>query len=353
MRGRAFLFGQAAASGFTGLAAQAVWARAAALELGGGAPTQALVLGAYLSGLALGAAALGRRAEASPRPLAAAAKLQLAVAALILLSAPATAALGLLPEGLRVAAGFLLVFAPAVIQGAVLPALSAHAHRSEGLFQGLCFTNAGGAALGTLAASFVLIPALGLDGALIGIAAVSAAAGLFALRREPLPARREDERAPLLAPGTGAAAAFAAALAAMTAELVWIRITALSGGSAEHSFAGAAAAVIFGGSLGALMAGPVSRRLGRSALPAALAAQAIALPLCLLACAQLPYIFALLRAAVPDTTAGFYLFEALKLAAVGLILLPATAAAGAAVPLAFAAEGCRRASLVLAAGGAG
>lgn len=351
--GRTFLLHQAAVSGFTGLAAQAVWARAAALELGGGAQTQALVLGAYLSGLALGAATLGRRAEAAARPLEAAGKLQLAVAALVLLSAPASAGLSLLPEGARAAITFLIIFAPAIIQGAVLPALSAHAHRSEGLFQGLCAANAGGAALGALAASFLLLPSLGLDGALVGIAAVCAAAGYDALRRGPLPMRREEERPPLLAPGTGAAAAFAAALAAMTAELVWMRITALSGGSSEHSFAGAAAAVILGGALGSLAAGPLSRRFGRDALAAGLAAQAAALPLCLLACARLPYVFALLRASSPDGVAGFYLFEAAKLAAVCLILLPATAAAGAVVPLAFAAEGCRRASLVLAAGGAG
>lgn len=350
---RVFLLGQAAASGFCGLAAQALWARAAALELGGGAGTQALVLGAYLSGLALGAASIGRRAESSARPLAAAGKLQLAVAALIALSSPASAALGLLPEALRAAAAFLLVFAPAFLQGAVLPALSAPARRDENLFQRLCAANAGGAALGALAASFILVPSLGLDGALIAIAAAYALSGRAALGHGPLTAPPEGARAPLLPPGTGAAAAFAAALAAMTAELVWMRITALSGGSSEHSFAAAAAAVILGGALGALAAGPLSRRLGRDALAAGLAAQAVALPLCLLACSLLPYVFALLRASVPDAAAGFYLFEALKLAALCLILLPATAAAGAAVPLAFAAEGGRRASLVLAASAMG
>ncbi len=350
---RAFLLRQAAASGFTGLAAQAVWARAVALELGGGSQTHALVLGAYLSGLALGAATLGRRAEAATHPLDDAGRLQLAIAALILLSAPASAALGLLPEGARGAAAFFLVFLPAIAQGAVLPALSAHARRSVGLFQSLYAANAGGAASGAIAASFLLVPSLGLDGALIGVAAVSAAAGYDACRRGPLPAGRKHDNEPLLAPGTGVAAAFAAATAAMAAELVWRRITALAGGSSEHSFAAAAAAVILGGALGALAAGPLSRKLGRDALAAVLAAQAIALPLCLLASSRLPYVFACLRALLPDNVAAFYLFESSKLVAIGLLLLPATAAAGAAVPLAFSAEGERRASLVLASGGAG
>src|SRR5512147_1642810 len=67
---RGGLQGLAALSGASGLTFELIWVRQASLLLGHTAVAMSAVVAAFLGGLGLGAVALGRRADASPKPLA-------------------------------------------------------------------------------------------------------------------------------------------------------------------------------------------------------------------------------------------------------------------------------------------
>ncbi len=185
-----------ALSGFAALVCEMAWTRALVLSLGSTVYAFTLILFAFILGLALGSALAARRAASLRDPLLAAGLIQLAIAGW---GAGLVWVLGGLPvriHGLIAAAGkdFLLLqlaeaglvlallLPPTALMGALLPVTLAAFRQEGGRPVGRAYAwNTAAAIAGTLAASFLLVPALGADLTLRAAAAVNLAAALAAL----------------------------------------------------------------------------------------------------------------------------------------------------------------------------
>ena len=282
-------------SGFAGLVYEVTWTRLLTLALGHTTAAASVVVGAFLLGLAAGAAAVGRLARSMRRPDAvrAYALLEVAVAVVALALPVVLAALTPLlrrayDDGdarltfalVRVGLAALLVLVPALALGATFPLAirwfasdsPARTRRTAMLYA----TNTLGAAAGALLAGFVLIPRLGVTRALwcgVGASVVSAAVAWTAGRRaeargehdDAVEARTHEPRTTKASRERQAAAADAApprrlglaatvlalsGFAALLHEIAWTRILALSIGPTTYAFAAALAAVIAGSAAG-------------------------------------------------------------------------------------------------------
>jgi len=211
------------ASGIAALIYQVVWIRHLGLILGVDVFAVTLGISAFFLGLALGGWRLGRLADRLRRPLLFYAALELAIAVLgvgatFMLAASAApfvileARVGLLAWVLP----FVLVGAPAVAMGGTLPALLVAQRRLQddpkfGLGHAggkLYAANTLGALAGALATTFLLIPALGLQGTACAAGTINVLLALAALcadglreghapvtdRPAPLPADTPDQR---------------------------------------------------------------------------------------------------------------------------------------------------------------
>jgi spermidine synthase len=178
------------ASGAASLIYQVLWIKQLALVVG--AEVQAVTTGvsAFFAGLALGGWLFGRLADRQKHPLRVYAWLEsfalvLAVGTTLALAHSARSFatmqdhIGVLAWALP----FALVGVPAVLMGGTLPVLmravaplSGDVGRAGGR---LYAVNTAGAIAGTLAAPFILIPALGVQGSAIAAAALNAAAAIF------------------------------------------------------------------------------------------------------------------------------------------------------------------------------
>lgn len=340
-------------SGLAALVDQTVWARLLARICGSDASGVAVVLAVFMGGLALGSlagAGLARR-TARPARLFVLVEVQLALWA------------GLSPELLGrippvgaptaglVAAGVLLV--PTFLMGVTFPLMGRLTIRTPGAvaretsaFYG---ANTLGAAVGALAGPFLLMPLLGLTGALRAAAGVELLAALLAWRwfedgpaREVGPARTPVLREPL------AWAAFLVGAAALALEVLLTRLLVSLLGASVHAFGLVLAVFLAGIALGSRwldphLCGDDERSDARLFARCALAVP----PLSLLALALLEW-----RTGAGDLLGGvtnrmpvgvsvtrLWLGHAL-LAAVAL--LPPTIALGRALPSAAAAAARRR-----------
>lgn len=329
-------------SGLTGLVYEVVWAKDLALSLGGTAAAQAVVLAAFLGGLAAGAALLGRKADEASSALGFYARVEFAVAAAALLAPLLLRAVGLAGAA-RFPAAFLVVFGPAFLMGASLPALTRAAGQAGGgaerALAGLYAANCAGAVAGTLLAAFALVPLAGLDGATLAAAALSAWNGLAARRLagapaaaprkvRPEPAREDADR---WAPGVYAVV-FAAGLVSLCFEAAWTRALAMAMGPTTYSFAVMLAGFIGGLALGGwLAARPRARELAPETLLSlallGVAASAATAPAVI---SRLPFWFRLAR----DAASSFHGFEARKLLLAGAAMLPLSTALGLILPAA-------------------
>ncbi|MBT40373.1 MAG: hypothetical protein CL938_17710 [Deltaproteobacteria bacterium] len=167
------------ASGFAGLIYQVLWMRELGLLFGNDAYAVATTLAAFFLGIASGSVVFGHRAHRYARPLVAYAGLEVGVAAAALLYfglldlfhffyEPLFAVLG----GHRIgftSVKFLCALAallpPAFFMGGTLPLMSQHLVRRADTLGVTASTlyglNTLGAALGAVAAAFVLVPTLG------------------------------------------------------------------------------------------------------------------------------------------------------------------------------------------------
>ncbi|MDF1562492.1 MAG: fused MFS/spermidine synthase [Deltaproteobacteria bacterium] len=352
-------------SGLAGLMHEVIASKLLAPLVGASAHAQAVVLGTFMLGLALGAVFFGRRVDRSARPLRLFLALELGVALYALLLpllvglagaayvalagaagiAEASVALRLLP---RLLLASVLLLPPTFLMGGTLPVLSRHLVGSAGgtrrTVGGLYALNSLGAVLGAGLAGLWALPALGVQGALFLTAGLNllAAALVFGLRGEqpasgggeeeepppaaaaPLEARRR--RAALLALG-------ASGFVALFAELVFLRIFALAFGSSTFSFTVMLMCFVAGISLGA---GLVTRLAVRDPFRVFGIGQLV-LVLSLLAAApavsRLGYWGGLARIALGESAAGFELFQLFEAAlGLGLLLVP-TACLGLTFPL--------------------
>ncbi len=346
-------------SGLAGLIYETVWTQQFALVFGTSELALATVLAAYMAGLALGAAAAGRWAGRVRRPILTYAVLELgiglaALAVPVMIDAASRLHVALLggvelPQAsagsalFYLASSFLILLVPTTLMGATLPLLARQAVRREqeiGRRIGVLYAaNTAGAAAGTLAAAFLLLPRIGLGPTVWVAAAVNvlvfALAALLA-RGAPEPG---DERRPATgsqedAPSRSASAGgwilplvLVSGAVSFTWEILWTRLLGHLLGGSVYAFATMLATFLAGLALGSATASRLASDRERARTGFAAAQIAIA-GLSLAAFATADRLPALMRtlADVDGTLAGAGLCAA--------TLLPGAIAIGATFPLA-------------------
>lgn len=288
-------------SGAAGLLYEIAWSKQLSYVLGNSLHAVATVVAAFLGGLALGARVLGtplaRRGD-GPRVYAA---LEIGIALLGLLSLPLLRNLDPVIGGLyrgmggetalfaaaRVAIVFVLLIPPAALMGATLPVLVNHFESSQvgpGLAR-LYAINTVGAVVGSAAAGFLLLPAVGLTGTTLAAALLNLLAALLAWRwAAPRPVRSAAASAPAAAtpaplpagPPAGPRrpageelagarwSAFAllfalSGFAALAFQIAWVRLFSLVFGSSVYSFSGVLGIYLLGLAAGSALAGRTLR----------------------------------------------------------------------------------------------
>jgi len=206
--------------GFTALVYEVAWTRALATVLGSSIYAFAAMLGAFLTGIALGSLLVRRRIDALRRPVVALAS---GVALLGVLALATTAVLPRLPELLlrvlernglepgpiallQIALCMLVMLPPTLVLGALFPLLTrvvADRARDPGTAVGrVYFANTVGSASGAFCAGFLLLPWLGLRGTLALAAAINLATASVVLLC--VPSARGSTRALAAVPALGA-----------------------------------------------------------------------------------------------------------------------------------------------------
>jgi len=350
-------------SGATALIYQLVWTRLLTLFFGSTTLAVSTVLTAFMGGLALGAALLGKRADTAARPIRFYAWLELgiglfAVATPLLFSwveslyiaIQGSQSLGFWgAAALRFGLAILLLLPPTLLMGGTLPVLSKFFLRDQTRETGntlgiLYFINTAGAVVGTLAAGLFLLQWLGTHRLLLAGGVVNAGIFLFAYRwqshtgHEPARASMKKPRADsrwsyhaVLA----TAALFVSGLAALIYEVMWTRVLTLIIGSSIYAFTIMLATFLTGIALGSVI---VSRFLSAKVRKIGLLAL----------CQVMIGVFALITASIfgllPDTFVALYgtfgdrfsLFLTANFLLCFLVMVPATLFMGASFPVAGA-----------------
>ena len=364
-------------SGFAALLYQTAWLRQFSLVFGTSELAVATVLAAYMGGLAAGAAVAGRYIGRVRRPILVYGVLEAGIALsalavpLLLAGARAlyTLALGDQPAPPDAATigqpvfylvvAFIVLALPTGFMGATLPLLIRHAITSDKQIGPrvamLYAVNTSGAVLGTIAAGFLLLPALGLAGTVwVGVtvnAAVFAIAALLA-KRAPALVSSEDAVesptakargffdaciAPLLAGGRPLAERLGVVFRmqsgwilplilvsganAFLYEILWTRMLTHVMGGSIYAFATMLAAFLTGIALGSGLAGRFATDRQRAALMFAVTQIAIAV--------LSMGVYAWIGPLIPETKTT----QELAIYAVS-VMLPATVFIGATFPLA-------------------
>ncbi|MDG2516873.1 spermine synthase [Lysobacter soli] len=265
------------ASGFAGLIYQSIWTSYLGLFLGHSAYAQSLVLMLFMGGMALGAWLVSRRSERLKRPLFWYAAIELLIGLLGLtfnqlygwsthfaydLLFPAADGLGSV-NAIRWTISVLLVLPQCILLGATFPLMSAGFLRlrpdADGkVIAGLYFTNSIGAAAGALAATYLLVPRVGLPGTVLtaGLLNILVAFAVYPLSKQereaaiqsPEPSTHGGNATPMLI-------LIAAAITGLTSfvyEITWVRMLSLALGTTIHAFELMLAAFISGIAFGGL-----------------------------------------------------------------------------------------------------
>jgi spermidine synthase len=276
-------------SGFAALMLEAVFLRLLTLLFGSTAVASALVLSAFMAGLAIGAAVFGRLADRLARPLRLFGVLEIGTA----LSGAALTWLlgsgrqlflapirGLDPGPSRSFVEFLLAFvlvlAPTVLMGGTLPALGRAAIRRMDSFVGslglLYGVNTLGAAAGVFTAGFYLFELVGISRTAYLAAAIQLVVGVAAFlldrvpSRSPEPGEGADAPTDDLEPSAGArraclVAAGVSGLAVLGYEVLWTRMLSVMTRSFSYSFSLMLALFLLGLCLGAALLAAVGGRI--------------------------------------------------------------------------------------------
>jgi spermidine synthase len=274
-------------SGAAGLLYEVVWSKQLAYLLGSSLHSVAVVVAAFLGGLALGARFLGGPLAHGGDPARRYALLELGVALLGLAILPLMRALdgpvGQLYRSLggegapfaiaRLVLVFLVLVPPAALMGATLPVLVARCEKGvlgSGLAR-LYAINTLGAVAGSLLGGFLLLPGFGLSASTFAAAALNLVAGAIAWTAggpapRPAPGAALPARAPepLLAPRSRAwlGAVFAlTGFAALSLQIAWVRLFSLVLGSTVYSFSAVLGVYLAGIALGSALAAPLLARV--------------------------------------------------------------------------------------------
>lgn len=356
------LFVLFAVSGFCGLIYESIWSHYLKLFLGHAAYAQTVVLIVFIGGLALGSWLTGHFVLRMRRPLVAyaAAEFLVGVAALVfhfifvastdwaydrLLPALCSTEGWCWPQWLLAAA---LILPQSILLGTTFPLMSSGILRLDGALPGaklalLYFLNSIGAVAGVLASGYVLIPGVGMPGALFtaGMLNVLVAIVVYFLDKNTLPAR-QLEAMPAGARADGRpgvklllAVALLTGLSSFIYEIVWVRSLSLVLGSSTHSFELMLASFILGLALGGLWIRGRVDRVGRTTYFLAI----VQIVMGALALLTLPVysgsfdLMAWLLGAVQRSESGWVMFNLGSALICVLVMLPATFMAGMTLPL--------------------
>jgi len=348
------------ASGAAALVLEAVFLRQLAWLFGNSATATALVLSAFMAGLAIGAAAFGQLADRTDRPLRLFGLLELGTAASgaslawllgsgreLFLAPLRLLDHGLLQRMVEFALAFGLLLVPTVLMGGTLPALSRYVIRrmdrfvgSLGLLYGL---NTLGAAVGVFVAGFYLFELVGVSRSAYLAAAVQVSVAVtallidrFAPAREFRPAKPvvesvEDARPDASADGATRwvclLAAAVGGLAVLGYEVIWTRLLSLPMRSFSYSFSLMLALFLLGLCIGAGLLWLVGRRISSPARWVGWMQIAMGLYVA----ASLFWLPGRLAPVGASSFEGFLVSSALRAA---LIVLPPTILSGMVLPLA-------------------
>ncbi|MBW7969605.1 spermidine synthase [Bradyrhizobium sp. BR 10289] len=322
------------ASGFAGLGYEIVWTRQLSLTLGTEMMAVLGVLAGFFGGLALGAFALDRLIRRSTSPWRVYATLEAVIAVWGLISVrllPAAGRalpplLGTEPSAALLWAGSLalptLVLLPATMaMGGTLAALERMTRQARGagrVTAGVYGANTAGALAGTLASTFLLIPALGFSGTLLCLVGVNAFCALAALALGPAATKAgvEERRPERIRDLRLTITLFATGLLGIIFEVLVVRLAAQVMEDTVYTFAGLLAAYLLGTAAGSLLWQRSGRDANDGNLRGLLAATAFA---CIATAVLAPYARRLVEIVAFADVYG-------ELAvAIALFLLPATA----------------------------
>jgi spermidine synthase len=356
-------------SGMAGLIYQVVWTRYLTLLLGHTSHAVVAVLVAFMGGLALGNAWIGRRADHLKRPLAWYAFLELGIALFGLLFPGYFAACEALYDaiargmepgspwltGLKLMTSVAVILLPATLMGGTLPVLTRmvtqHLGELRSRVAGLYFINSLGAVIGVWVGDFWWIPSLGLEVTVWGAAVLNLAVGVAALGMERRLAREgglvggtgETGTEPK-APGEEYApfewrlaviAAGASGFVAMLYEVVWTRLLALALGSSTHAFSIMLITFISGIAVGAwIVARWKGLRRTFDAFGWAELALAVALGASMFGYHRLPWVFAQLSGWVARAPENHWLYQLLQGGVCFMVMFGPAVLLGMTLPLA-------------------
>jgi len=340
-------------SGATGLIDQLCFSKYLTYIVGSTAYAVSAVLAAFMTGLAIGAHWGGKVSRRVQRPLLAYGVLELVVAAAVALTPLAFRALTpiyvslarSLPtslvtlSALRWLIALGLVVVPTLAMGASLPLLSRSFDTGEASDEAtalrerrlgaLYALNTLGGACGALSAAYLILPAVGVDGALFASAGGSAAIALLAI---VFGWRRYAARLSEVAGAGGQvmpsregrillALAFTSGCLVFAAEVVFTHLLALIIGNSAYAFGLILAIFLACLCLGAERARSLQRRFGDAALPLGLAFSGLGLALSMPGWDKLPSFF---ENSALDLD-SFAKREAVRgLAALAILFLPTT-----------------------------
>ena len=351
-------------SGAAGLVYEVCWTRLLILPMGSTVYSMTAVLTAFMGGLALGAFLAGRWIDRHGRPLRVYALLELGIGAFCLVLPWVVQAeqplfrwvyqnfaTSFLPFHLfKFFACGLVILVPATLMGGTLPVLCRYfmdeAGRIGNSLGWLYAVNAFGAVAGSLLAGFVLIPQLGLRGAmLVGVGTSLSVAAIAWLAQSRFPAHTTSggkKAAPLAASfdatrrsthvhvllvGYGLSG-----LAAMLFQIAWTRVLVLVVGSSVYALALVVSAFILGLAVGSSIASGVADRLRNPSAAFALAELGIGFT----ALAMVPVFQSfpewMLRL-VPQLAGDFWRFQLVQFVLIFVALLLPTACMGMCLPL--------------------
>ena len=358
-------------SGATGLIYEVLWARMLGLVFGATTLAVSTVLAAFMGGLALGSALAGKLAHRIKKPLSTYGLIEIGIAVYALLvpflfrwidHVYALIWQQLQPGHFsfslwRFLLSGLVLLVPTTLMGATLPVLAAALMRSSGRDSNsvtrLYACNLAGAILGTLAAGFVLLPALGVRTTIAVAAVLNVIVGIIAIVLQRGIHERPDYNENPVNPENSAnpvtsfwyLAALASGFVTISAQVSWTRTLTMIIGSSTYAFSIVVALFLIGLATGAWLIARKDRsqRL-RSAILKVEALTALSLLLSLYVLNQIPALLINLGLRLHVSSwAGLLALQIIS--ATLLILLPAVLM-GMVMPLVLAWASSERAGAV-------
>lgn len=343
-------------SGFCGLAYELVWVRMLALSFGSTTLSFSTVIAVFLGGLALGSWLCGRSPRALADPVRTYALLEIATGVIGLALFPVLRALpeafsyidpGVGAAGLlaRLGVSIVVLLPPTLLMGATLPvACAACIHDDAELGPGTAILyglNTLGACCGAYGVTFVLLPVIGLAGAVLVVVGLNFAVGAAALflrhghvdERESPPSSAAvsvPSDPPSLAATGIVALAFTTGFAAVTAQVVWSRLLSSYLEGTVYGVGAVLVAVLVGIGLGSLL---ITRRVtsSRDAAQALTFVQGVLLASMLVLWVTLPQVQYLIQT-LRFGLVGLPLIHAQLAVTVAALIVP-SAASGAILPI--------------------